>query len=120
MAISASSPVAFSFSRIGGADIQAELQVWIKKDVYNSSDRPVARVPFHEPTQSKESKEINLPAGAYLCVALCLVREALNGVFAFRFDVAGISAYTKKGDVNTTPNPNDLQNFKSDFELDVT
>lgn len=119
MTISASSPVTFAFNRNGGADIQAEVQVWIKKDVFNSNDRPVVRLPFHEATQPTESKQINLSSGTYVCVALCLVREALNGVFDFRFDVAGTPAYAKNGDVNTTPNPNDLQNFKSDFDLNI-
>lgn len=119
MTINAKSPITFSFSRKGGTDIQAEVQIWIKKSQYNSDDRPMARLRFENATQATEKQDIVLPQGVYVCVFLCLVREALNGIFELRLAVADSEAYAQKGDVNTTPNPNDIRNFKFEFELIV-
>jgi hypothetical protein len=45
-----------------------------------------------------------------------LVREALNGVFDFRLAVGDSEAYAQKG---MTPNPNDVRNYKFEFDLIV-
>lgn len=119
MAITSSSPVTFVFARSGGADTKAELQIWPSKDDYTSNDRPISILDFDKATQSKETQEANLPNGIYKCVFLTLVREALNGVFEYNLNANGSEACANKGDVNTSSSPNDLQNYKCEFELIV-
>lgn len=114
MTINSKSPINFSFSRKGGTDIQAEVQIWIKQSQYNSDDRPIARRRFDNVTKATEKQDIVLPQGAYVCVFLCSVREALNGVFDFRLAVGDSEAYAQKG---MTPNPNDVRNYKFEFDL---
>jgi hypothetical protein len=116
MIINSKSLVDFSFSRKGGTDIQAEVQIWIKQSQYDSNDRPIARRRFDNATKATEKQDIVLPQGAYVCVFLCLVREALNGVFDFRLAVGDSEAYAQKG---MTPNPNDVRNYKFEFDLIV-
>jgi hypothetical protein len=116
MTVNSKSPINFLFSRKGGTDIQAEVQIWIKHSQYNGDDRPIARRRFDNATKATENQDIVLPQGAYVCVFLCLVREALNGVFDFRLAVGASEAYAQKG---ITPNPNDIRNFKFEFDLIV-
>jgi hypothetical protein len=116
MTINSKCPVNFLFSRKGGADIQAEVQIWMKQSQYDSNDRPIARRRFDNVTKATEKQDIVLPQGAYVCVFLCLVREALNGVFDLRFAVGDSEAYTQKG---MTPNPNDISNYRFEFDLIV-
>jgi len=116
MIINSKSLVDFSFSRKGGADIQAEVQIWIKQSQYDSNDRPIARRRFDNATKATEKQDIVLPQGAYVCVLLCLVREALNGVFELRLSVGDSEAYAQKG---ITPSPSDVSNYRFEFDLIV-
>lgn len=118
-AIRANSPVDFQFQRQGGADIQAEVQIWPKKANYSPTDRPVHRVRFGSPLMAHEAESVNIANGFYTCVFVALVREALNGVFALSLVVEGKQAYSTNGDVNTSSKPGDLKNLRAAFDLEV-
>lgn len=115
----ATSPVAFKFRRNGGADVQAEVQVWIMKDEYEPADRPVSRVRFANPLASQEILSAELSNGSYICVLLGIAREALNGVYSAQLEVEDHLIFERKGDANTSPQPGDIVNFRADFELRV-
>ena len=118
MTITASSPVKFSFARIGGgSDMRSEIQLWSKPVAPGS--RPVAVLRFEQPTQATETVDRSLAPGTYVGVHLVLVREALNGRFKYSLSVAGHHVDAREGDVNTTPAPNDIRTFKSEFDLTV-
>ncbi len=117
MSINIKSPVPFAFSRSGGSDIRSEIQIWIKKPVYSPSDRPIARLTFGNPTLAIEAQDAHLAPGNYICVFLAMVCEARDGSFGMQVHVGNQPVYTQQGDVNTTPAPRDLRNFKSVFEL---
>lgn len=117
--IPANSPVDFQFQRTGGADIQAEVQIWHKKKEYSPTDRPVHRVRLTNALTAHEAESVRLDKGLYVCVFVALVREALNGVYGVSLVVEGKTAYTSSGDVNTTPNPGDLKNLRAVFDLQV-
>ena len=118
--VSANSPVDLLFQRQGGADIQAEVQVWAKKATYLPTDRPLHRVRFVNPLVAQELQSIPLPSGAYVCVLLGMAREALNGVYAVRLAVEGMPVFTQNGDANATAKPGEFVNFRADFEMKVT
>ena len=120
MPITSPSPVAMTFTRAGGSDMRCEIQVWVNKASVAPTDRPVAVIRFDQPTESKEQVDRSLAPGAYVCVVLVMVREALNGRFDYQLTVAGNAAVHKQGDVNTTAKPNDMRTFKNEFELTVS
>lgn len=119
MPVQANSPVDFQFQRQGGADIQCEVQIWPKKAKYSPTDRPLHRLRFDNPLVAHEAASVTLPPGAYVCVMLAMVREALNGIYNFRLAIESTQAYTQKGDANTTPKPGDIVNFRADVEVVV-
>ena len=117
--IPAKSPIDFVFQRQGGADIQGEVQVWIKKDKYLPTDRPLQIIRFSNPLVAQEAQAVSLPPGAYVCVFLGLARESLNGVYLLRLAVEQQAVFTKNGDVNKTSKPGEFENFRADFEMVV-
>lgn len=110
-------PISFKFYRKGGADIRAEVQIWQKLGDGSYSDRPVKRISFYDATSRVEYQDINLMDGEYVCVILCKVREALNGVFDYKLTIAGDVATDGDGDVNTTSSPYDMEHFRSEYEI---
>jgi hypothetical protein len=118
--LKANSPVDFQFQRSGGADIQAEVQIWPKKTKYSPTDRPLLRISFNNPLVAHEAASVPVAKGAYVCVFLGIIREALNGVYATTLTVEGVQVFSKKGDVNTTPGKNDFINIRADIEMVVS
>jgi hypothetical protein len=118
--IATKSPVDLLFRRQGGADIHAEVQVWVKKDQYLPTDRPVHRIRFTNPLVAQEAQSVPLSPGIYVCVLLGMAREALNGDYAVRLAVKNKAVFTQQGNANTGPAQGEIVNFRADFELQVT
>lgn len=119
MPLSANSPVDFQFQRQGGADIQAEVQIWPKKAKYSPTDRPLQRVRFSNPLIAHEAMSVPLPPGTYVCVLLAMARESLNGIYNVRLSIEGQQVYNQAGDANSTPKPGDITNLRADIDLVV-
>lgn len=107
------SPLTMTFSRSGGADIQAEVHIWVKKDTYGQGDHPVAKFQFNNSLLVQESYSTSLPKGKYVAVCIGIVRESMNGVFFLSLSIGNTTVYSQKGDVNLTNKPNEYLNFRS-------
>lgn len=114
------SPLDLTFLRQGGADIQAEVQIWVKKDKYGPTDRPLHRLSFTNPLVAKEVQSVPLAPGPYVCVLLGMAREALSGVYAVELLCETTRVFAQQSDANTTPKAGDIVNYRAEFDIAVT
>jgi hypothetical protein len=117
MKVSSTSPVAMNLKRGGGSIILARVDFW---SATPTGWKLIASANFQNVASKAEAQSTKLAKGQYSVVFTCRVEESVNGIYDFKFDVAGVALYADSGNVNTTSDPHDSKVYKDQFVLDVT
>jgi len=117
MQITSNTPLALNLTRRGGSIITARLDCW---SATQQGWKLAGSAVFQDVTKPSEPQSISpLAKGQYTAVFTCRVEESINGVYEFTFSAANQQLYADKGNVNTSPAPNDWKAYKDQFILDI-